>query len=258
MSDLAGKKTLITGGNSGIGLATARRFIEAGADVAISGRDPATLAAARAELEALEPVQAGRCKVLALQSDAADLAAIDGLIAEVAGAFGRIDALFVNAGIAQAAPVEAVSEAQFDAMVSINLKGVFFTVQKALPHMGEGGSIIVTTSITNRMGSPNFSIYGACKAAQRSLVQSLGLELIARGIRINAICPGPIDTPIYGRFGLPGDMEPGIRAEISRKSPIKRFGTPDEVARVALFLASDAAAYVVGEEIVVDGGMSLL
>jgi NAD(P)-dependent dehydrogenase (short-subunit alcohol dehydrogenase family) len=151
-----------------------------------------------------------------------------------------------------------VSESQFDDVVAANLKGVFFTIQRALPLLPSNASVIVTTSIANQMGSPNFSVYAASKAAVRSLVQSLGLELIGKGIRVNAISPGPIATPIWGKFGLPSGMEDAIKEEVQRKSPAKRFGEPAEVANAALFLACDDSSYVVGHEIVVDGGMSLL
>lgn len=246
---LAGKTALITGGSSGIGLATAQLFLQHGARVAITGRDPVGLDRAQQEL-------AGRA--LIFPSDAGKLDDIHGLIQQVGAAFGKLDVLFLNAGIAQAAPFEAVSEEQFDAMVGVNIKGVFFTIQQALPLFNEQASIIVTTSIVNQMGTPGFSVYGACKSALRSLVQTLGLELIGRGIRINAISPGPIDTPIFDRFGLPAAVAQTVKEDIACKSPIKRFGEPEEVAKVALFLASADSSYIVGGEIVVDGGMSLL
>jgi len=249
MGRLQGKTALITGGSSGIGLATARLFRAEGAQVAITGRDPERLAAAQAELGA---------ETLVIRSEAGSLAEIDALMEQVKNRFGRLDVLFLNAGTAQAAPVELVTEDQFDGIVGTNLKGAFFTIQKALPLLSGNASIIVTTSITNQLGSPHFSVYGASKAALRSLMQSLSLELIGRGIRVNAISPGPIATPMFDRFGLPPEVAQGIKGEIERKSPIKRFGTPEEIAKVALFLASDDSAYVVGEEIVVDGGMSLL
>jgi len=195
---------------------------------------------------------------LAIQSDAGKLSDIERLMKQTEEQFGRLDVLFVNAGIAQAAPLELVTESEFDEMTSVNVKGIFFIIQKALPLLSNGSSVIITTSITNQLGSPNFSVYGACKAAQRSLVKSLGLELIGRGIRINAISPGPIATSMYGRVGLPNEVEQMIKAEIQNKSPIKRFGEPEEVAKVALFLASDDSSYIIGDEIVVDGGMSLL
>ncbi|WP_211444703.1 SDR family oxidoreductase [Collimonas humicola] len=249
MGKLNGKTVLITGGSSGIGLASAKLFLEHGARLAITGRDPDGLARARDELGG---------DVLAIRSDTGNLAEIESLMQQVERRFTHLDVLFVNAAVAAAAPMELVSETLFDDIMRTNFKGAFFTIQKALPLFSAAASIIVTTSIANQLGSPNFSVYGASKAALRSLVQSLGLELVSRGIRINAISPGPIATPIFDRFGLPPDVADSIKAEIAQKSPSKRFGHPSEVAKVALFLASDDAAYVLGEEIVVDGGMSLL
>lgn len=249
MDRLKGKTVLITGGTSGIGLATARLFHAEGAQLAITGRDPEKLAAVQKELGSA---------ALVVRSEAGSLAEIDSLMAQVKDRYGQLDALFLNAGIATPAPLEQISESRFDEIMDINFKGVFFCIQKALPLLGKNSSVIVTTSITNQLGSPNFSVYGASKAALRSLVKSLSLELIQRGIRVNAISPGPIATPIFDRFGLPPEAVHARKNEIERKSPSKRFGTPDEIAKVALFLASDDSAYVVGEEIVVDGGMSLL
>lgn len=249
MNRLQGKTALITGGTSGIGLATAKLFRAEGARLAITGRDPERLAAAQAEFGD---------DALVIRSEAGSLAEIDSLMAQVKDRFGQLDVLFLNAGIAKAAPAEMVTEDQFDEIIGTNLKGVFFTIQQALPLLDGNASIIVTTSITNQLGSPHFSVYGASKAALRSLVQSLSLELIGRGIRVNAISPGPIATPMFDRFGLPPEVAQGIKSDIAGRSPIKRFGTPEEIAKVALFLASDDSAYVVGEEIVVDGGMSLL
>jgi NAD(P)-dependent dehydrogenase (short-subunit alcohol dehydrogenase family) len=248
MGRLSGKTALITGGSSGIGLATAKLFTNEGARVAVTGRDPESLSKAKLEMTEL----------MAVQSDASSVAQIDALMKKIGERFGKLDVLFVNAGVAHAAPSEYVTEAMVDEMLAVNFKGAFFTVQKALPLLNQGSSVIVTTSLTNKMGSPGFGIYGACKAAQLSLIQTLGLELIGRGIRVNGICPGPIDTPMYGRVGLPKEMETGLKAVITGKSPIKRWGHPDEVARVALFLASEESSYIVGNEIVVDGGMNLL
>jgi NAD(P)-dependent dehydrogenase (short-subunit alcohol dehydrogenase family) len=249
MNRLEGKTVLITGGSSGIGLATAKLFCDEGARVAITGRNAESLDHAQTVLGS---------EALVIRSDAGNMQDISSLMEQVQARFGKLDVLFMNAGVATAAPIDHVSEAQFDDIMGVNFKGVFFTIQKALPLFAERASVIVTTSITNQLGSPNFSVYGASKAALRSLVKSLGLELIGRGVRINAISPGPIATPMFDRFGLPGEMVHAIKGEIERKSPSKRFGTTDEVAKVALFLASDDSTYVVGEEIVVDGGMSLL
>jgi NAD(P)-dependent dehydrogenase (short-subunit alcohol dehydrogenase family) len=151
-----------------------------------------------------------------------------------------------------------VTEAQFDEIVDTNFKGVFFTIQQALPLFSDNASIIATTSVANKKGSPNYSVYAASKAALRSLVQSLSLALIERGIRINAISPGPVATPMFGRAGLSEELMQARKRELARKSPIKRLATPQEIAKVALFLASDDSSYLVGEEIIVDGGISIL
>ncbi len=246
---LQGKTALVTGGTSGIGLATAQLLQREGARVAVTGRSPENLARAR---EALGP------DALVIESDCGRLADIGHLVETVGSAFRHLDILVLNAGIASPAPLEAVSEDAFDAMVSTNFKGVFFTLQKVLPLLQEGSSVVVTTSITNRLGTPNFSVYGACKAALRAMVGSLALELIPRKIRVNAVSPGPIATPMFDRFGLPAEVSQAIQQEIQKKSPIQRFGQPEELARAILFLASEDSSYMVGEEIVVDGGMSLL
>jgi NAD(P)-dependent dehydrogenase (short-subunit alcohol dehydrogenase family) len=249
MTKLAGKTVLITGGNSGIGLATAKLFLAEGARLAITGRDPATLALAKQELG----------NVLAIRSDAADFAQIEALMREVGEKLGKLDVLFVNAGGGTAAPFARVSLAEFDEMAAINFRGVFFTIQKALPLLAPGASVIVTTSISNQVGAANFSVYAACKAALRSLVRTLSVELIESGVRVNAISPGPIDTPGFGRWGdVPKEIVEGARADFTRRVPIKRFGTGDEVARAALFLATADSSYVVGAELIVDGGFTQL
>ena len=249
MAKLENKIVLVTGATSGIGLASAQLFVAEGATVIATGRDEQGMAKAR---ELLGP------RAVVVRSGAGSMVDIDALMEDIKQRFGRLDVLFLNAGVAHAAPLEAVSEAQFDEMTGTNVKGVFFTIQKALPLLGAGGSVMVTTSITNQLGNANFSVYGATKAAVRSLVMSLGLELIGRGIRVNAISPGPIATQMFDRFGLPHDVAQAAKAGIAEKSPSKRFGTPEEVAKLALFLASDDSSYIVGEEIVIDGGMTLL
>lgn len=249
MNKLEGKVALITGASSGIGLATARLFQAQGARLVVTGQDRDKLAQAQSELGP---------DTLAVCSDCSSVEQIAALMAQIKERFGRLDVLFINAGVATAAPIEAVDETLYQRHMDVNVKGAFFTIQHALPLMAAGGAIVVTTSIVNRLGSPNFSLYAASKAALRSMVQALALELVGRGVRVNAVCPGPIATPIFDRFGLPPEIAAAVKGDIAAKSPSKRFGTPDEVARVALFLASDDAAYVVGEEIVVDGGMSLL
>ncbi len=246
---LAGKTALITGGNSGIGLATAKLFKNEGARIAITGRDPSSLEQARLALGE---------DTLILRSDAGKLADIEEAMAKIKSRFGHLDILIANAAIAQPAPFSHVSEALFDETIGINFKGVFFTIQKALPLMQEGGSIIVTTSISNQMGAPNFSVYAACKAALRSLVQTLSQELIVQGIRVNAVSPGPTDTPGFGRWGVPQEVVEAAREQFTQKSPLKRFGTPEEIAQAVLFLVSADASYIVGHELVVDGGVSLV
>lgn len=249
MDRLKGKTALITGGSSGIGLAAARLFRAEGAQLAITGRDPGRLAAAQRELGS---------ETLVIRSEAGSLTEIDSLMGQVRNRFGQLDVLFLNAASVTPTPIDSVTEAQFDEIMNVNFKGVFFSIQKALPLLNSNASIIVTTSITNKTGSPIFNIYGASKAALRSVVQSLSLVLINRGIRINAINPGPIDTEGARRLPLPKDVFQAVISDIQARSPIKRLGTPEEIAKVALFLASDDSSYIVGEEIVVDGGVSLV
>jgi len=249
MNRLKGKTALITGGSSGIGLASAKLFLSEGAQVAITGRDPERLAAAQKELGPAS---------LVIRSEASSLVEINSLMEQVKNRFGKLDVLFLNAASVTPSPIDSVTEAQFDEIMNVNFKGVFFSIQKALPLLNSNASIIVTTSITNKTGTPIFNAYGASKAALRSLVQSLSLTLINRGIRINAINPGPIDTEGGRRLPLPPDVFQAVLSDIRARSPINRLGTPEEVAKVALFLASDDASYIVGEEIVVDGGISLV
>lgn len=250
MQKLLGKTALITGGNSGIGLATARLFTQHGARVAITGRDAASLDRAQQELGA---------DTVALRSDAGQVADIARLMDGVGERFGHLDVLFLNAVACQPAPIEATTEEQFDTMSDVAFKGVFFAIQKALPLLRPGSSIIVTTSISNQVAAPHFSTYAACKAATRSLVQTAAVELAAKGIRVNAISPGPVDTPGFGRWGdVPREVVEAARDDFTRRSPSQRFGTAAEIAEVALFLAADAPSYLMGTELVVDGGMSLL
>ena len=246
MKKLTKKVVLITGGSGGIGLATARLFRKHGDCLAITGRSQSALSEAQKVLGS---------DALVLQSDTGKLADIEAVMETVRSRFGRLDVLFVNAGASHPAPFEQVMEDRFDEVCATNFKGAFFTIQKALPLLAEGSSVIVTTSVSNQRGSPNFSVYAACKAALRSLVQSLALDLITRGIRVNAVSPGPIEIPGFGqRWDLPPQA---VKDEFMRKAPMKRFGKPDEVAKVALFLASDDASHLVGTEIVVDGGVTL-
>jgi len=247
MSRLANKTALITGGTTGIGLETARRFLAEGARVIVTGTNPATIAEAQAALGPATPV---------LKSDAGNLAHQKALAAAVAEAFGKLDVLFVNAGIAQLAPVEAWDEAAWDRTFDINLKGPYFLIQALLPIFGNPASIVLNTSINARIGMPTSSVYSASKAGLISLARTLSGELLGRGIRVNAVSPGPVTTPIYDKLGLTGaDLDAakeGIRAQI----PLGRYGTPGEVASAIVHLASDESAYTVGSEIIIDGGMS--
>lgn len=250
MGSLLGKTALITGGNSGIGLATARLFMAQGASVMITGRDEATLAEAREQL--------GR-DLQAERSDAGKLDDIDRLMAQVKAKFGQLDVLVLNATGGSPVPMEFMTEDQFDAMSNVAFKGVFFAIQRALPLLRPGASIVVTTSIANQVGAPGFSAYAASKAAARSLVRTAALELAPRGIRVNAVCPGPIDTPGFGRWEhVPREAVEAARTDLTKRSPLQRFGTAEEVAKAVLYLASPASSYVVGAELVVDGGFSQL
>jgi len=243
------KVAVITGGNSGIGLAAAKAFAAEGASVVIAGRDRKTLNAAAQEIGG---------DVLAVQADVANLNDLDRLFAETKARFGKIDALFVNAGVARFGPIEETTEAQFVDQVAINLKGSFFTIQRALPLLSDNASIIINTTTISRLGLPGTSVYAATKAALRSLTRTLSAELAHRGIRVNAIAPGPIETPIYGRLGLSQEAVNEMATGILSRVPMKRFGKAEEVANSVLFLASPESAYILGVEINVDGGMGQL
>jgi NAD(P)-dependent dehydrogenase (short-subunit alcohol dehydrogenase family) len=246
---LKDKVAVITGGNSGIGLATAKEFVEQGARVVISGRDQKTLD------EAVREIGNG---VLAVRADVANLPEIDTLFAAVRGKYGRIDVLFVNAGIGKFMPFGSVSEEFYDDTLDINLKGAFFTIQKALPLLSDGASIVLNTSINAHIGMLNSSVYSASKAGLLSLARTLSAELVGRGIRVNAISPGPVTTPILERMGMSAEALEQTRQSIVAQVPMKRFARPEEIAKTALFLASDDSSYLLGAEIVADGGMTQL
>jgi NAD(P)-dependent dehydrogenase (short-subunit alcohol dehydrogenase family) len=243
---LEGKVALVTGGNSGIGLAAAKRLQEEGARVAISGRSKKTLD------EAVRTIGNG---LVAVQADVAKLTEVDKLFSEVLQRLGKIDVLFVNAGVAKFAPLAETSETLFDEQFDINIKGAYFTIQKALPFLNDGASIILNTSVADSTGTAGMSAYSATKAAMRSLTRTAAAELVGRGIRVNAIAPGPIVTPIFGRTGLAKEAIDDFAKEIAAKVPMRRFGQPEEVAGTVAFLASQDASYITGVEINVDGGM---
>ena len=246
MKRFEGKVAVVTGGNSGIGLATAQRLQEEGAKVAISGRNKKTLD------EAVKTIGNG---VLAVQADVSKLAEVDKLYAEVSRKLGKIDVLFVNAGVAKFAPFADTPESLYDEQFDINIKGAYFTIQKALPLLNDGASIILNTSVAGQKGVPNATAYAATKAAMRSLARTTAAELAPRGIRVNTVAPGPIVTPIFERTGLPKEALDDFAKDTITKIPLNRFGQPEEVAGAVAFLASQDASYITGVELNVDGGM---
>jgi NAD(P)-dependent dehydrogenase (short-subunit alcohol dehydrogenase family) len=245
MKRLNGKRALITGGTSGIGLETARQFLTEGARVAITGSDLQRLEAAKEELGG---------DVIAIRADAGDVTGQRDIAPTVIKAFGALDILFVNAGVGDFRPVEQWDEAGFDRSFAVNVKGPFFLVQALLPHFANPASIVLNTSINARIGMPNSSIYSASKAALISLARTLSGELIGRGIRVNAVSPGPVATLLHDKLGLTGAALDGLVAQI----PLGRRGSPNEIAQAVVFLASDEGAFAVGSEFVIDGGMSNL
>jgi NAD(P)-dependent dehydrogenase (short-subunit alcohol dehydrogenase family) len=249
MGKLEGKVAVITGGNSGIGLATAKEFKEQGARVVITGRDQETLDDAKRSIGG---------DVLAIRSDTSHLMEIDKLFAEVKEKFGKIDVLFVNAGVGKFAPVEEVTEDFFDSIMDINFKGAYFTIQKALPLLSNNASIVLNASIAANIGMPNSSVYAASKAALITLARTLSAELVGRGIRVNVVSPGPVTTPILGRTGMPPEVLEEMSKSLEAEVPMKRFGRAEEIAKTVLFLASDDSSFLLGTEIVADGGMSQL
>ncbi|HEV2493812.1 MAG TPA: SDR family oxidoreductase [Terriglobia bacterium] len=246
MKRLEGKVAVVTGGSSGIGLATAKRLQEEGAKVAISGRSKKTLD------EAVKAIGNG---VVAVQSDVSKLADLDKLYAEVSRKLGKIDVLFVNAGVAKFAPLAETSESLYDEQFDINIKGAYFTIQKALPLLNDGASIVLNTSVVDSTGTAGASAYAATKAALRSLARTAAAELVGRGIRVNTVAPGPIVTPIFEKTGLSKEALEDFAKGASEQVPMKRFGQPEEVASTVAFLASQDASYITGVEINVDGGM---
>ena len=247
MRKLEGKIALVTGANSGIGLATARRFVSEGAYVFITGRRDAELTAAARQIER---------NVTAVPGDVSKPADLDHLFAQIKRQKGRLDVLFANAGVAKYAPLGTITEEFYGSIFDINVKGLLFTVQKALPLMPDGASIILNASIVGSKGLPANSVYAATKAAVRSFARTWTTDLKARRIRVNAVSPGSIDTP--GLNGLLASSEAGEqrRKAISSAVPLGRFGTPDEIAKAVVFLASDDASYITGAELFVDGGFA--
>jgi NAD(P)-dependent dehydrogenase (short-subunit alcohol dehydrogenase family) len=244
---LDGKVALITGATSGIGHATAKLFRDEGARVVAVGLDQDRLDQTRHELGP---------EATALRADLRDVGEIDRLIRALRESFGALDVLFANAGKGTAAPLEAVTEEQVDEQFSVNFKGAFFTVRKPAPILAKGSSVVLTTSFLDAVGTPGLSVLSATKAAVRSLARSLAAELAPRGIRVNAVSPGPISTPFHGKLGLSDADLDSAAAAIEAKVPLRRFGEADEIAKAALFLASADASFGTGAELVVDGGLT--
>ena len=249
MTRLTGKRALITGGTSGIGLETAKQFIAEGARVAVTGTNPATLEEARLTLGP---------DAIVLRSNAGDVADQKALAAKLKDAFGQIDAVFINAGVAELKPLEAWDEESFDRVFDINVKGPMFLIQALTPILANPASIVLNGSINAHIGMPNSSVYAASKAAFISFSRTLSAELLSRGVRINTVSPGPVQTPLYGKLGFTEAQLQEVAGSIMGQIPAGRFGVPSEIAKAVVFLASDESTFTVGAELVIDGGMSTL
>ncbi|MFZ6648169.1 SDR family oxidoreductase [Undibacterium sp. TJN25] len=243
------KTVLVTGGNSGIGFATALEFAKQGARVIITGRDQATLDTAKAQLGE---------NAIALRNDAGDIKASKELAQTLAAQGITLDAAFFNAGVAKFGPLDAIDENLWDQTFNVNVKGTFFTIQALTPLFNSGAAIVLNGSINAHIGMPSSSVYAASKAALISFAKTLSAELLPRGVRVNVVSPGPIATPLYGRLGIPADQLNELASDIQSQVPLKRFGTPEEVASAVLYLSSPDSAFVVGTELIMDGGMSQL
>lgn len=248
MSRLLNKRTLITGGTSGIGLETAKQFLAEGARVIVTGVNPDSIAAAKAELGG---------DVLVLRADSASVSAQKELAQAVEAHYGKVDVVFLNAGVSVWQPIEDWSEEMFDRSFDINVKGPYFLIQALLPVFANPASVVLNTSISVHTGSTRSSVYAATKAAFLSLSKTLSSELMQRGIRFNAVSPGPVDTPLYDKLGIPDAYRQQLNADIIKTIPSGRFGAPEEIAKAVLYLASDESRWTMGSEIVVDGGRLL-
>ncbi|MFD2562207.1 SDR family NAD(P)-dependent oxidoreductase [Aquimarina rubra] len=247
MSKLKNKVAIITGANSGIGLATAKLYLKEGAKVVVSGRRQEALDEVAKELEG---------DFITVKADVGIAADNKRLIQEATNKYGKIDILFLNAGIAPVTPATDITEEHYNHIFDINVKGPIIATKEALPHINDGGTILFTNSIVHQKGFDGLGIYSASKGALRAYQRVLTSEVKSRGIRVNAIAPGPIETPLYGKMGLPEDVVEEMGKGFAQQVPLGRFGTSEEVAKSALFLASDDASYINGVELEVDGGLS--
>jgi len=246
MSKLNGKIAVVTGGNSGIGYASAKELKSQGATVVITGRNSEKVTKAAQELG-----------VKGIVADVENLSAIDNLVSEVTSEFGKVDVLFVNAGIFQPAPVGQISEEMFDHQIGINFKGALFTTEKFLPILNEGASVINLSSVNAYTGMPNTAVYAASKAALNSYTRTAATELAPRNIRINSVNPGPVYTPIFEKTGMEEEQLNGFAEAMQNRVPLKRFGQPEDIAKLVSFLASDDASFITGSEYNIDGGINI-
>jgi NAD(P)-dependent dehydrogenase (short-subunit alcohol dehydrogenase family) len=243
----ANKVALVIGGNSGIGRAAAKGYAEEGAQVVITGRDPKTLAQVEQEIGSA---------ALAIRSDISDLASVDNVMQQVRERHGRIDVLFVNAGVGTFAPIPEVTPEVWDEVHNVNLRGCFFAAQKALPLMGKGGAIVFTGSIGSLLAAPGNAIYAAAKAGLRAVTRIFAVELVGKGIRVNMVSPGPTETPLINRnLGMDANAVDALRQMMIANTPMRRMGEPEEIARAVLFLSSDEASFITGVDLFVDGGV---
>ena len=249
MARLTGKTALITGGTTGIGLATAKLFLQEGARVAITGQDAGRVTEAGAMLGA---------NAIAIRADVSSASEMAAVATRLKKEFGGLDIVFANAGIAKPMPFAEVDEENINSQIGVNLKGVIYTVQKMLPILRNPASIILTSTTLTQQGFAGMSVYSATKAAVRSLARTLSAELVGQGVRVNVISPGPIETPIYGKTGMSAEALQQMAGTVVGKVPVGRFGQSEEVAKVVLFLASDDSSYILGEDLLVDGGMATI